>query len=612
MSTISKVVEDRYRDLACLAYLVSDDGSLDEQQLAAEAHRALWEAVPRRLRRAGRQTAGPDEIYAELRRRLLVRLIKGHQHDGRLATWWRAATGPRLPQWLRLTAPVPWRQGGGGSQLTRRTTAGRIALALAVVDGLSPAQVREVLASAGVDLDDLYPAPRAADTTVSGADELRPAVAGFDAALLRTGPGWLTRARRRQRTLLVTGAAVAVVAVCIAGVTSVNGVGAGPVVTGPTAWKHATLGDGVSDWPARGNLIGDRSLLHAAAVAFSGLVQSEPQNVQVLYAGTLAGTGPVVVLEGYDQVRDEGVVASYQPGADASLRQIGSFSATSDNTAPELVPLPGDRLLVPPWSTNLRFAWFGGEGTSLRWQPMPVRNGIATIPQASRAVVEHCSSVVAAVRYDDDSFGRRLRFTGTALVAPQLGYQPAWPTAVEANAGGENVPLLALQELADVICGPAAPGVEWLYSGASQLAVQDLGQGTLPGPGGAAVAAVNVDVQDASGRTPILAQAPLDGTTTEFVDLATGQTVATGPGANPPQASGAWWFGSGHWYLLAAGEPDLRAFGASGALGIVAKSGSFTTFSPGDGTPAKVGPVLVEFPTKDGPDGAVAVTSNGS
>lgn len=601
MNIVRKVLEDRYRDLACLAYLISDDGHVDEQRLAAGVHRAVWEAVPRQLRRTGRSADEAADVYAVLRRRLLALLVNGPRHDGRVWRWYRVLTRPRLPRWLQLTAHVPWRGSDAGSLVTRRTPAGRASLALAVVDGLTAAQARTVLNAAGVDVDDRHAAGTAADEPVPGVDQLRPVVAEFDASLVRCGPGWLSRGRRQRRALTAAGTVLVVIGAFLAAVTAWNDAAhsGDPVVTTTSAWTHAAGGDAVSVWPAEGNLAGDRPLLRAAAAAFSAGERLEPgDTVYVLYAGDLSGTGPLVVMTDDDE--PEAAVASYQPGATAALRQLGSFN-TTDQTAPNLIPLPGDRLLVPPWRTGLRLAWLSGAGTSLRWQPLPVSNGIATMPP-QRVNVSTCFGRVAAIRYDDDTFGRSLRFTGTVLVAPPDGNLAAWPTEIEATGGPQNVPLLALQEIGDLTCGYDNAGVDWIYDGGSQLDVLDLGQGTLPGPGGATVAAVAVDAQDASLRTPILAEdSPFGGTAAEFLDLATGQTVATGAEQSQLQVTGAWWkAASGRWFLLAAGAPGLRAFGADGALAAVAHTGSFTVFSAGAATPASLGPVLVDATTKNG------------
>jgi hypothetical protein len=63
VNIVRKVLQDRYRDLACLAYLISDDGLVDEQRLAAGVHQALWEAVPRELRRTGRSADDAADVY---------------------------------------------------------------------------------------------------------------------------------------------------------------------------------------------------------------------------------------------------------------------------------------------------------------------------------------------------------------------------------------------------------------------------------------------------------------------------------------------------------------------------------------------------------------------
>jgi hypothetical protein len=459
-----------------------------------------------------------------LRRRLLHQVVNGPRHDGRVWRWYRTLTRPRLPRWLRLSAPVPWRGSEAGSLVTRRTPAGRASLALAVVDGLSAAQAREVLNAAGVDVGDRSAAGSAADAPVPGADQLRPVVADFDASLVRCGPGWLSRSRRQRRALVAAGTVLVVIAAYLAAATAWNDAShsGDPVVTTTPAWTHAVSsgGDNVSDWPTEGNLAGDRPLLRAAAAAFSAGEQLGPgDSVYVLYAGDLSGTGPLVVMADADV--PEAAVASYRRGDTVPLRQLGSFS-TTDQTTPNLIPLPGGRLLVPPWRTDLRLAWLSGAGTPLAWQPLQVTNGIATMPAQRKVNYSTCFGRVAAIRYDDDTFGHSLRFTGTVLVAPPDGSLSAWPTEIE-DTSPQNVPLLTLQELGDLTSGLDNADVQWIYDGGYQLDVQGLGHGTLPGPGGATVAAVTVDVQDASLRTPILAgNSPFDGTATEFISLSTG------------------------------------------------------------------------------------------
>lgn len=179
MAAVRQVVEERYRDLACLAYLTLDDGRTDDRQLAAQVHRAIWAAVPRHLPQSSPDESRPgeintdesnaEEIYTELRARLLTRLLREEPRGGRAARWLRRLARPPLPRWLSLRAPaLPWRGTPLGDSISRRTKSSRAMLALAAVDGLTPAQAREALAAAGLD-----PGPQPAAAQVPGTDEAR-------------------------------------------------------------------------------------------------------------------------------------------------------------------------------------------------------------------------------------------------------------------------------------------------------------------------------------------------------------------------------------------------------------------------------------------------------
>jgi hypothetical protein len=596
MAALRQVVEERYRDLACLAYMTLDDGAIGERRLAAEAHRAVWAAVPRRL-----PQSDPDEIYTELRRRLLARLFRGDPRGGRPGRWLQALARPPLPHWLFLQTPtLPWRGNPVGDSMARRAANARAALALAVVDGLTAAQAREVLAAAGI-----YPGHKSATepeaAEVPGAAEARPVLAGFDAATLRAVPGTLTRGRRQRLGITAVVLVAVVIAAVIVGTSALNDShhSGDPVVVSADAWRKAQKdpGDGPQDWPTTGNLSGDWPLLRAAQSADLAGEQLEPSDtVQILYAGDLAGFGPMVVMTDYNQDGFTGPtipVDAYYPGAPIPLVRLGSYN-DSDLTAPDLVPLPGDRFLVPPWRTNLRMAWLAGGGARPAWHSVPVHNGIATgIPQPRiQGTNPGCWANVAAMSYTDTSFGTSHADTNTVLTEPPDGHLLIWPVEVRSNNGPNKVPDLALEMLGDQTCGDQADNASgWLEQGSFQVTVTDIAQGQLPGHGGL-VAAITLQVQDSTLRPPVLAQPPFDGSEVQFLNLGTGSVVASASagGQPPPPVTAVWWkSASGHWYVVAAGQ-GLRSITAAG-LGT--QPGPFAVFSAGNRTPAKQGPVLV-------------------
>jgi hypothetical protein len=484
--------------------------------------------------------------------------------------------------------------------MARRTRTSRAALALAVVDGLTAAQAREVLAVAGLYSGHQSAAePDAAE--VPGAAEARPVLAGFDAATLRAVPGTLTHGRRQRLGITAVVVVAVVIAAVIVGTTALNDAhhSGDPVVVSPDAWRQALTGPGenVQDWPTVGNLSGDWPLLRAAQGADRAGERLDPSDtVQILYAGDLAGFGSMVVMTDYSQDGVTGPtipVDAYYPGAQVPLVRLGTYTDV-DPTAPDLVPLPGDRFLVPPWRTSLHMAWLAGGGARPVWHAVPVHDGVATgIPRPQiHGTHPGCWANVAAVSYTDTSFGKSRPFTSTDIVQPPAGNLLIWPVEMQYNGHPDNVPDLPLQILGDQTCGDLGLGASgWLEQGTFQLDVADIAQGQLPDHGGQ-VAAFTIQAQDSTLRPPVLAQPPFNGAEVQFLNLGTGSVVASALAGSqpPPPITAVWWKSpSGHWYILAAGQ-GLRSITAA-ALGT--QPGPFAVFPAGHRTPAQQGPVLV-------------------
>lgn len=601
-SHLTRVLESRYRDLVCLAYAVLDDGKTDEPELAARAHRAVWESatggfVPR--------PGGDDETYVILRRRLLTRLLRDEPRAGRARRWFQRVTRPRMPEWLALSGMLPWRDSG----LTGRARDGRAMVALAAIDGLTVTQARAVITAAFDGRDDIVQTPDDSQP-VPGAERLRAALTGVDPSLLRSGPGRLTRYKRRRRALLSAGVVVLVIASYAAVITVWNDMAhSGDPVTGSlTQWRHPQGPETLADWPAEGNLAGDQPLLRSAAAAYRAAEGFDPSTpVRVLYAGDLSGTGPYVVLAAdygeEDVPPPEDPVGGYRPGL--PIQHLGAFDSV-DNS-PYLVPLPGNRLLVPPWRTDLRLSWLVGGGSVPRSVPLRVADGIAAV-SAAPDDPRICFGRVAAIQYRDATNGQSYAYTGTVIVAPDEGALASWPAVVMGDTGTENVSEVSLRALGDLTCGFGGASIDWLYQDTYQLEITDFGEQSLPGLG--QVAVLSFEAQDASLRTPAFAEnGAFTGGEAEFIQLDKGATIATGVAADPLLA-GAWWHNAGRWYLLAAGSGTPHAVSAE-PLNVVSRSKSLTIFSAVSATASsEPGPVLLWTPDHGNTD-AIAVTYTG-
>lgn len=394
--------------------------------------------------------------------------------------------------------------------------------------------------------------------------------------------------KRVRRAVLSAAAVALIVAGYIAGITAWNDTrhSGDPVVTSLTAWRRVTLVEDLSDWPAEGNLTGDWPLLRAAAAAYRAGEQLDPADpVYVLYAGDLPGAGTLVVLGAGD-----GPVDSYRPGARRPLTRLGTYPI-GDDGPPFLIPLPGNRLLVPPWRSGLSMAWLDGAGVPLEWRPLTVRDGIAT-ESTDTLPAPACVATLAAVRYRDATIGARYAFTGTVLVTtPRYDGTLGWPADVAFDQVDENVPLSVFAPLADLTCSdPEA--ADWLYGGGYELGITDYGQATIPSVG--PVIALSLDAENADFG-PVVRTGVLGGQSEFVAARPPGETLATGDGV--PGVTAAWWHSpQGAWYILAAGDHDLRAFGSAGPLPVALRSGTFTVFSARRASPAAIGPVLVSAP----------------
>ncbi|MER7769150.1 hypothetical protein [Kitasatospora sp. NPDC096140] len=362
------VLVRHYRRLVRLAYLALP-ADRDRHSRVLAAHAAVHRALPFRWTRRdegarhdgttlqdgttrhdapgadGPVAAGADPLYAALRLRVLRTALRPHPAARLLA--------PRV--WgLRLFTPHGGEEDAGlDHALAALDAPARAAFALRTVEELSAGQAAEVLRQAGVARPD--DAVAAAAAVPSGGDREPPA---FDPCAVRVQP---TDLLRRRRTL------TAALAVGVLGLTTTAAVlgGSGPaapagpasggapgaadparlVRVAPDAWQHTARVD-FSAWPARGDRREDGALLGRALAAWAQpgpQTRAEPgtdpappvEAPQLLFAGTVEGTGVVVLYDGrrlarYTDGRDGGLDLARADDSDlttagaVALRRRGS------------------------------------------------------------------------------------------------------------------------------------------------------------------------------------------------------------------------------------------------------------------------------------------------
>ncbi|MER7848722.1 hypothetical protein ABTZ03_32835 [Kitasatospora sp. NPDC096077] len=366
-----------YRRLVRLAYLALP-ADRDRHSRVLAAHAAVQRALPFRWTRADRPSgpeadrtglvdrtgqadgsATTDPGYAALRLRVLRAALRPHPAARLLA--------PRV--WgLRLFTP----HGGEQDAALDHALAGldapaRAAFALREVEGLDGPGAEQVLREAGVARP--AEAVAAAAEVPAGPD---PELSAFDPCAVRVQP---TDLLRRRRTLT---AALAVGLLGLTTTAAVLGGGSGPVGTvprpaersadapadpadparlvrvAPDAWEHTARID-FTAWPARGDRREDGALLGRALAAWAqpgprthaepGTDSAPPATPpQLLFAGTLDGTGVAVLYDGRR-------IARYTDGSGGGLDLARADSSGPTTAGAVVLGRQGTavRYLLAPW-----------------------------------------------------------------------------------------------------------------------------------------------------------------------------------------------------------------------------------------------------------------------
>ncbi|MFI9363823.1 hypothetical protein ACIG5E_22640 [Kitasatospora sp. NPDC053057] len=350
-----------YRRLVRLAYLALP-ADRDRHSRVLAAHGAVQRALPFRWTRRTEPTASlpaasePDPVYAALRLRVL-----------------RAALCPRPG--ARLLAPRVWGlrlftpHGGEQDAALDHALAGldapaRAAFALRVVEGLADERAAEVLRQAGVERPE---EAVAAAAEVAAGPEAEPPV--FDPCAVRVQPTDLLRRRRTLTAVLAVGVLGLTTTAAVLGGGSGSASGAAQaddrpagavtdparlVRVAPDAWQHTTRVD-FTAWPARGDRREDGALLGRALAAWSrpgARTHAEPGTdtappatpPQLLYAGTVDGTGVAVLYDGRR-------IARYTDGPGGGLDLARADGADPATAGAVVLHRRGTalRYLLAPW-----------------------------------------------------------------------------------------------------------------------------------------------------------------------------------------------------------------------------------------------------------------------
>jgi hypothetical protein len=540
--------------------------------------------VPRRPGGA----AAVDPSYARARRRVLrAALAAGRPRLG----------CARLPSLLPLVWGLRLFPHSGGSDglalenaLSALSGPGRAAHALRGLEGLAAAEVRRVLADAGV-ADPYAALAEAAGVPASYALLGSPE---FDPCSLQARPPDLLRRRRHAKAAL---AAVAALLVCGAllvlpgggwgrgapsGAQRTRAAVAGQALdpgrvsrVSATFWQRSPRTDFTS-WPTRGDRAGDTRLLRRALTVWArpdGAVRSSatpdtpvgpPMGPpQLLYAGEVDRVAVVLFHDGLrvvryaeplDAGRDEGVALDF-------ARVDGADRASA---AALIVARAGDRIryLTAPWVTAVSVRDLLAPGAA----PRPLRRGPDGVTAAltSPATARDCRAW-EAIEVRDGRSARLMADLGELAPARLTSGPPSAPHDVTGRAERDS-----WARTACLLPAVRSHGVRSVNSW--QYAVQPLPEGN----GSARWLCTRAETWRGTGSR-VLAQfqapsAPAVATGGPPGAVAARAEDSPACGARDPRvlAGVLWKSQGGRWYVLAAGSAQFASLTASG--GVTARS----------------------------------------
>ncbi|GAA3789080.1 hypothetical protein GCM10022403_024360 [Streptomyces coacervatus] len=575
---------EHYPRLVRIAYLVLPP-SLGRNRRVVTAHALTQRALPRGRTQApaipARSTGRDgDPGYAFVRLQVLRTALEAGLPLKRTALPKRSQLPPLLPQvWgLRL---FPRSGGADELALDQRLSAlsgpARAAYVLRGLEKLPDGDVCKVLTAAGCE------EPQEA---LQEADDLPEQYAlldspEFDPCSLHARPTDLMRRRQHTKAALAAAAAVAVCGVLL----GLPGGGWGPdgaaapayaqnpaaeaaldpaklLRVAPTAWEAAARSD-FSVWPARGDLTGDKALLHRALAVWArpgesvqvsatpGTPSGGPSGPpQLLYAGTV-DSARVVLL--YDGLR----IARYAEPTNSTKGAALDFARVDGADRSEASALVLDRAdgnvryLTAPWVTQAaeRDLLKPGTGTTA----LALTDGV-TAPLASPAAQPGDCTSWKVLQLTDP--------TGTRLSTDLGELIPAHLTTGLPGATREVLGRQALHTWAPYACSLAS----MRSAGVRTVNAWAYGRQPLPdGSGSADWLCTRADTWRGGG-TRVLAQFHTPGGTYGAVAAKAENVPTCGP-KDPHVLAGVLWKSeAGNWFLLAAGSQGTSSVGTTGEV----------------------------------------------
>lgn len=593
---------EHYPRLVRLAYLTLPP-RLGRHRRVLAAHAVVQRVLPR-SRKGGASSPVPAQrgttgaAFAWIRERVVRDAL---DRDGRPRNW-RAFVSRRLPRLPAVAGLRLFPRAGGSEELALDQalfavgSAARAALALRVLEGMEPAEVRALLTAAGV--RDPAGALRTAERLASERGGRTEALLGapeFDPCTVQTRPTDLLRRRHRAR---VAGAAVVVVALAgsvLLAIPDHDGP-APPAVAGRAdgaalaraldpalleradddAWSDTSRVD-FSVWPARGDRTGDAALLERAlrvwggpgpavrVSATTGTATVPPaQPPRLLYAGEVEGASVVLLHDGQRLARyAEPLSGDGAPALD--------FARTDDadvTTAAAVVVSRGPdgvRYVLAPWIAESTTRDLLAPDTPAG--DLDVSEDGVTGPVPAPPSGEGCSSWPVLQLRSSERIVERHAFLVTDLgdLSPaHLTYTPLPGAGAPARQPREATGDTALVSWARTACSLRS------LRGSGVRAVNNwaFAEQKLPETGARSTwVCTRADSWRGPGRIMVQFQQPASSLVEPGTVVAEDRDTASCSRFGQHVLAGTHWRApSGTWFLLAAGSRDVTRITATGAV----------------------------------------------
>ncbi|MGW7265066.1 hypothetical protein [Streptomyces sp. NPDC054842] len=597
----------QYGDLTRLAYLTLPV-TLGRHRRVLLAHGIVQRALPGvrgRLPAPRRPDAGDDGAGAPVpeTRRLRQHVVRAALARERRPRGWPGALPP--PGLLLPRLPLVWglrlSPAAGGAEdmalgrlLAAAPAEARAAFLLLRLDGLPVAEVREVLAGAGV--RDPEGALRAADGLGAAAGEQAERLRRsreFDACFVQARPTDLLR--RRRRLWCVWGALAALLGVLA--VWALPGPGHDPSPAG--AGTDARAGAPVPDprqltrtpadvwadtarvdftaWPARGDRVDDAGLLSRALAVWArpprnvrtGVApgtRAEPpsRSPQLLYAGDVEGRAVVLFHDAQRIVRYTEPLTSGRP-----TLAIARADDADVTTAAAVVVARGRgtvRFLTAPWIAGAETRDLLRPGSPARRLRVAPDGVTGTVPAAAARTA--CDTLPVLQLRSSARIVEKHAF----LLSDLGGLSPAHLTYTPLPGGGTGAP--PSRQPREATGGPAQ--VAWARlgcglrevrgSGVRAVNAWDFAAQDLPEDGGRSVwSCVRASTWRGPGDVVVRWRTPdASASAPARVVARVRSTAACSRFGQHVVASTRWRAGSGRWYVLAAGSRAVTRIEVAG------------------------------------------------